>query len=185
MTATLTPTPIGVELRADTAAGEAMVAAAEAFAAEFADAALAHDRGATFASDHLARLGAAGFLVAPIPATFGGGGVTSVHDLLIAMSRLARGDAATAIGVNMHFSVLGNIVRTWQRATARGATADADATASFLEVIAAADIVFAAAVSEPSPQDLTRPATTATRVDGGWRVDGRKIFATMRRMPRC
>jgi alkylation response protein AidB-like acyl-CoA dehydrogenase len=179
MTATLATPVAGIELQADTPAGQAMVAAAAVFAAEFADAALANDHDATFASDHLARLGEAGFLVAPIPARFGGGGVTSAHDLLIAMSRLARGDVATAIGVNMHFSVLGNIVRTWHRAAARGATAEADATASFLEVIAAADIVFAAAVSEPSPQDLTRPATTATRVEGGWRIDGRKIFATM------
>jgi alkylation response protein AidB-like acyl-CoA dehydrogenase len=43
----------------------------------------------------------------------------------------------------------------------------------------AADVVFAAAVSEPSPQDLTRPSTTARRVEGGWVVNGRKAFATM------
>jgi hypothetical protein len=30
--------------------------------------------------------------------------VTSVHDLLVACSRLARGDASLAIGVNMHFA---------------------------------------------------------------------------------
>ena len=48
-----------------------------------------------------------------------------------------------------------------------------------LQLISAADVVFATAVSEPSPQDLTHPKTTAVRVEGGWRIDGRKIFATM------
>ena len=39
--------------------------------------------------------------------------------------------------------------------------------------------MFAAAASEPSPQDLTRPSTTATRVGDGWAINGRKAFATM------
>jgi alkylation response protein AidB-like acyl-CoA dehydrogenase len=37
--------------------------------------------------------------------------------------------------------------------------------------------VIATAISEPG-QDLTRPATTATRTDDGWRIDGRKVFCT-------
>jgi alkylation response protein AidB-like acyl-CoA dehydrogenase len=36
----------------------------------------------------------------------------------------------------------------------------------------------AAAVSERN-QDLTRPATTATRTEFGWRIDGSKVFCTM------
>jgi hypothetical protein len=32
----------------------------------------------------------------------GGLGVTSVHDVLVASSRLARGDASLSLGVNMH-----------------------------------------------------------------------------------
>ena len=40
--------------------------------------------------------------------------------------------------------------------------------------------MFAAAVSEPGgDQDLTRPATVATRAADGWVVDGRKSFVTM------
>ena len=130
-------------------------------------------------SEHLDRLRGEGFLRAPIPSAFGGGGVDSIHDVLVAMSRLARGDAATSIGVNMHFAVLLNVVRRWRIAIARGATGQADALRGMLQMVTAADVVFATAVSEPSPQDLTRPSTTAVRVEGGWRIDGRKIFATM------
>ena len=45
--------------------------------------------------------------------------------------------------------------------------------------IADADVVLAAAISEPAGQDLSRPATTAVRVDDGWVVKGTKRFATM------
>ncbi len=169
--------PIG-ELRAVTDAGARMVEQAERFAGEFADGALAHDRAGTFAADHLARLRAEGFTVAPVPGELGGGDVASVHDVLVAMSRLARGDASTAIGVNMHFAVLLNVVRRWRIAVASGSP-HAGAVADALRFVVAGDVVFATAVSEPSPQDLTRPKTTARRVDGGWRIDGRKVFATM------
>src|SRR3712207_6705394 len=127
MTATTsTSSTTSPELGAVTAAGAALVSAAERFAAEFADGALAHDRDATFATGHLEKLRADRFLVAPIPAELGGGDVRSVHDVLVASSRLARGDAATTIGVNMHFAVVLNLVRQWEVARARGDGRGAD-----------------------------------------------------------
>ncbi len=168
---TMTSTQSGA-LGADTAAGVEMIAAANRFAEEFAAGAIAHDRDASFAVEHLEKLRADRFLVAPVPSEFGGGGVTSVHDVLVASSRLAQGDPATAIGVNMHFAVLINIVRSWRVAVARGEERKAAAIADGLRGIVADDVVFAAAASEPGPQDLTRPSTTATRVGGGWAVNG-------------
>jgi alkylation response protein AidB-like acyl-CoA dehydrogenase len=156
-----------------------MVLVAERFADEFADGALAHDRDGTFAVEHLDKLRADRFLVAPIPAELGGGGVESVHDVLVATARLAGGDPSTAIGVNMHFAVVLNLVRAWRIALSRGAGGQASGLARMLRGIVADDVVFASAVSEPSPQDLTRPRTTARRHGDGWVVDGRKAFATM------
>ena len=167
------------ELRADTGAGADMVAAAEGFAGDFAAGAIAHDRDGTFAVEHLEKLRADRFLVAPIPSVLGGGGVSSIHDVLVACSRLARADPATTIGVNMHLAVVINIVRTWRAAARRGEQRKAGALGELLGGVVAADVVFAAAASERSPQDLTRPATTASRVDGGWAISGHKVFATM------
>ncbi len=167
------------ELGADTEAGAEMVAAATSFAEDFAAGAIAHDRDGTFAVEHLEKLRADRFLVAAIPAPLGGCGVTSVHDVLVACSRLARGDPATTIGVNMHFAVVVNTVRSWRIAVARGDERKAASISDGLRFVAAADVVFAAAASEPSPQDLTRPSTTATRVGDGWAINGRKMFATM------
>jgi alkylation response protein AidB-like acyl-CoA dehydrogenase len=169
----------GAELQATTDTGAAMVADAERYAEQFAAGALERDRDGTFAIEHLAALRDGRFLVAPIPIEFGGGGVTSAHDVLVAMSRLARGDAATTIGVNMHLAAMLNLVRQWQVAVVREQPARASATAGVLRGIAGADIVLAAAISEPAGQDLSRPATTATRADDGWAVSGTKRFATM------
>jgi alkylation response protein AidB-like acyl-CoA dehydrogenase len=167
------------QLTATTPAGAGMVAAASRFATEFAAGALDGDRDGTFAVEHLDKLRADGYLIAPIPTQFGGGGVHSIHDILVASSRLAAGDPATAIGVNMHLSIVVGIVRSWRVAAERWDERTVEAIAARLRRIVVDDVVFAAAASEPSPQDLTRPATTATRSVGGWVINGRKVFATM------
>jgi L-evernosamine nitrososynthase len=61
---------------------------------------------------------------------------------------------------------------------AAGRERSAEALGDAMREIAEKRSVFAAAISEPQ-QDLTRPATEATRTGEGWRIDGRKIFCTM------
>jgi alkylation response protein AidB-like acyl-CoA dehydrogenase len=108
----------------------------------------------------------------------GGLDATSVHDVLVAQSRLARGDASLAIGVNMHFAYLLNVVRRRLMAIAAGDERRVRILNESLGEIAENGVVFAAAGSEAG-QDLTRPATTAARTETGWIVSGRKIFCTM------
>jgi alkylation response protein AidB-like acyl-CoA dehydrogenase len=98
--------------------------------------------------------------------------------VLVASSRLARGDAALTLGVNMHLAYVTNVVRRWQLALAAGDERRTSALAGSLEEIARDGVVLAAAISEPA-QDLTRPATRAIRTDDGWIVSGRKLFCTM------
>src|SRR6185312_4649782 len=99
-----------------------------------------HDRDGTYPFEAIDALKAAGYFAAPVPVELGGLGVTSAHDLVVASSRLARGDVAIAAG---------------QDRRARG-------FASSLEQIARNEVVLAAAISERG-QDLTRPTTRATR----------------------
>jgi alkylation response protein AidB-like acyl-CoA dehydrogenase len=166
------------ELTARTGPGKRLVALAETLAAELARNAGSHDREGTFPFESFAAVKESGYFAGPIPGELGGLGATSVHDVLVASSRLARGDAALALGVNMHYAYLMNVVRRWQIAVASGNQRHADAFGGTLQQIARERTVFAAAGSEPG-QDLTRPATTATRVEGGWVVSGRKVFCTM------
>jgi alkylation response protein AidB-like acyl-CoA dehydrogenase len=167
-----------LELTANTDAGARLVRLAETLAQELARRAPEHDRAASFPHASIDALKRAGYFTAPIPTEFGGLGVTTVHDVIVASSRLARGDASVAIGVNMHLVVLLNMVRRWQAAAAAGDERRARAFRSSLEAIARDGVIMATAISEPG-QDLTRPSTTATRTESGWRIEGRKIFCTM------
>jgi L-evernosamine nitrososynthase len=167
-----------IELAARTDAGARLVAAAEELSEELSAHAAQHDRDGTYPFEAIAALKAAGFFTAPVPAELGGLGVASAHDLVVASSRLARGDASVAIGVNMHLVAVLNMERRRQAAVAEGTERRAHAFAASLAEIAREGMVLAAAISERG-QDLTRPATVATRTASGWRIDGRKWFCTM------
>jgi alkylation response protein AidB-like acyl-CoA dehydrogenase len=98
--------------------------------------------------------------------------------VLVASSRLARGDAALTLGVNMHLVFVLNVVRLWQMSKAAGDERRAGAFGATMEKVAREGTIFTSAISEPR-QDLTRPATTARRTETGWILSGRKIFSTM------
>jgi alkylation response protein AidB-like acyl-CoA dehydrogenase len=166
------------ELKAKTERGALLVALAERLAADFATRASAHDREGSYPHEDIDALRDAGYFAAPIPEKLGGLGVSSVHDVLVASSRLARGDASIAIGVNMHLTALLQILRRWQLAVASGNSRREAAFGASMEVIARDGIVMAAAISERS-QNLTRPGTVAVRTESGWRIDGGKVFCTM------
>ena len=167
-----------IELKAHTEPGARLLTIAEQLSEELAARAAEHDRDGTYPFEAIDALKAAGYFAAPVPVELGGLGVSSAHDLVVASSRLARGDASVTIGVNMHLVAVQNMERRRQVAIAAGAERRARAFASSLEQIARDGVVMAAAISERG-QDLTRPGTLATRTASGWRIDGRKMFATM------
>ena len=167
-----------MELTARTPAGADLVALAERLAEDLASRAAVHDRDGTYPHESIRSLRDAGYLVAPVPTELGGLGVSSVHDLVVASGRLARGDASVAIGVNMHLIAVMALVRRMQVAVAAGKARRAEAFAASLRAIVRERSVIAAAQSERG-QDLTRPATRAERTAGGWRIDGHKVFCTM------
>ena len=167
-----------IELTAHTDTGARLVSIAEELSERLAARAAEHDRDRTYPFEAIDALKAAGYFAAPVPVELGGLGVSSAHDLVVASSRLARGDASVAIGVNMHLVAVQNMERRRQVAVAAGHERRARGFAASLEQIAREGVVLAAAISETG-QDLTRPGTVATRTDSGWRIDGRKIFCTM------
>ena len=123
----------------------------------------------------------------PVPAELGGLGVSSVHDVVVASGRLARGDASVAIGVNMHLVVVLSAGAPLVDGARRRATrARERAFAASLRTIAAGDVVIAAAMSEPG-QDLTRPATRAVRTPrtAGGSTATRSSARCRRRRRRC
>src|SRR6187200_559814 len=137
--------PMPIELTAHTNAGRRLVAIADALSEGLADRAAEHDRDGTYPFEAIDALKAARYFAAPIPVELGGLGVASAHDLVVASSRLARGDASVAIGVNMHLVAVLNMERRREVAVAGGAERRARAFSTSLERIAADGIVLAAA----------------------------------------
>ena len=126
------------ELQALTEPGRRYVALAESHVAELAAGADLHDRAGSFPTEHLESLQNSGFMAACAPRELGGFGVASVHDFMVAMSRLGRGDGSTAIAVSMHsFSVL--------------LTARVDALADLLTSVVRKEAVICALGTEPGP----------------------------------
>src|SRR5204863_1446542 len=114
------PEGMTMELTARTSAGAALVALAERLAADLAGRSAEHDRDGSYPHPSIGSLREARYFTAPIPAELGGLGVSSVHDLVVASGRLARGDASVAIGVNMHLVAVMAMVRRWRMARAAG-----------------------------------------------------------------
>ena len=108
------------ELTPLTAPGERLVALAAQHAADFAPSAAQHDRDGSFPFEHSEALRQSGVLAACVPPEFGGLGVESLHDYVLGINRLGRGDGATAIAANMHIFQPWRLTRLWRTTTAAG-----------------------------------------------------------------
>ncbi|TPG49517.1 acyl-CoA dehydrogenase [Roseomonas nepalensis] len=138
----------------------------------FAEGAAAHDRDASFPHENIAALREAGLLGATVPPEFGGPG----RDLPWAASlvgAVAEGCPATALVLAMQL--------IQHRGLARNGAVPRALRARIAEGAVARGEVINALRVEPelgTPARGGLPATTARRVDGGWRLDGRKIYST-------
>ena len=138
-----------------------------------------HDRDGSYPFEAIDALKAAGYFAAPVPVELGGLGVSSAHDLVVASSRLARGDASVAIGVNMHLVAVLNMERRRQVAVAAGATSAAPAASPRRSSRSPATASCWPPRSASAARTSRGRARRATRTASGWRIDGRKMFCTM------
>jgi alkylation response protein AidB-like acyl-CoA dehydrogenase len=158
--------------------GRRFAVLAEQHAADFATRADAHDRDGSFPFENIAALQQSGAMAACVPEELGGLGVRSVHDYMLGMSRLGRGDGSTAIAANMHIFRPWRMMRLWEAAKAAGDAEYAAGLERRLRRIGAGKLLMCACVSEAGT-DILHPQLDATKTDGGWLLNGRKIFATM------
>ena len=142
-------------------------------AADFATRSAAHDREASHPIENYDRLREEGFLALTIGKEWGGLGA-SLLDHTIAYETLAQGCPSTALAFNMHASVVMPLLQS------------AEVSHQTKQRIAALVVqerkLIAGNFSEPVTTSLVgeRPLKTrASRVDGGYRVSGRKMFASM------
>ncbi len=113
-------------------------------------------------------LGAQGWLGMTLPTEYGGGGRSAVDRLIVVEELLAAGAP-----VGWHW------VADRQSGPNIAANGTEEQKRWFLPRIARGELCFAIGMSEPdSGSDLASVRTRATPADGGWLVNGRKIWTT-------
>ncbi len=144
---------------------------AATLADEFAQRAARYDEEEAFPYENYARLRESGYSIMTIPEELGGLGASMLQRIK-AQERLAQGCGATALAINMHLNAIGLLIDFWRKFK------DPKIEAK-LRQIAAGRLICGGSASEPdNAVPILRPRATARRVDGGWLVNGRKIFGT-------
>jgi alkylation response protein AidB-like acyl-CoA dehydrogenase len=142
-------------------------------AADFATRSAEHDRDASHPTENYDRLRAEGFLHLTVPKQWGGSG----YDFLghtIAYEALGRGCPSTALAFNMHASVIMPILESDE--------VDIEAKQRIADLVVRKGKMIGGNFSEPGHTSLIgeRPLSVRARpVDGGYRITGRKMFASM------
>ena len=131
----------------------------------FAERAARADEGDLFVAENFGELKAHGLVAAGVPKELGGGGA-SHGELADMLRQLGHYCGSTALAFSMHTHQVATAVWRWrhQKAPVDG----------LLKRVAAENIV----ILSSGGSDWLQGSGTATRVDGGFRINGRKIFAS-------
>jgi alkylation response protein AidB-like acyl-CoA dehydrogenase len=166
----------------DAKARHLVALAAELGAQKFAPRAARHDRDASFPTENYADLRAAGFLGLCVPERYGGLGA-DYRTYCLVSAELGRHCGATALTFNMHVSTAlwtGRLADDLKMTPAQRATHETRRAAHYRRIVEDGAI-FAQPFSEGGAAAAGKApfGTTATKVDGGYVINGRKIFASL------
>jgi alkylation response protein AidB-like acyl-CoA dehydrogenase len=141
------------------------VRVAQELGPRFAMEAARHDEADAFVAQNFSQLKSAGVFAAGIPRELGGGGA-SYAELCAMLRTLGRHCGSTALALSMHTHAVATMVWRWRR--------DPKPVQDLLHRLSKDQLVLA--VSGAS--DWVNSSGTAERVEGGWRVNGRKSFVS-------
>ncbi|MEY2468781.1 MAG: hypothetical protein QOF21_1479 [Actinomycetota bacterium] len=144
---------------------DTLVERAATVGAAIAGHAARHDAEATFVQEGLDALRDAGLLAIAVPVELGGAGA-QIRDVAAVQRELAHHCGSTALATSMHQHVVAFTAWRYRRGLP-----GAEAT---LRRVAEEGIVLVST----GGGDFTRPKGEATKVEGGYRVSGRKRFAS-------
>ncbi|GAP53273.1 acyl-CoA dehydrogenase family protein [Streptomyces azureus] len=147
-----------------------LVAMAEDLAAAFRERAAEYDRNAEFPHLNINELREAGYLRLTVPRELGGLG-GDLGDMAATQERLATGCASTALTVNMHLSMAGQMARVWR-------TTGDERARRMLADIADGRVILMGATAEPGHALVRSTGAKARKVEGGYLVTGEKTFGT-------
>jgi alkylation response protein AidB-like acyl-CoA dehydrogenase len=140
-------------------------ARADRIAGEIAEAAARHDADDSFVSEGYQRLKEEGFFKAFVPAELGGAGA-EYAEICAAIRRIAASCGATALAFSMHSHLVAAAAWRWRHQNAP--------TDGLLKRVAAEDLILVSS----GGSDWLKSAGIATKTEGGYLIDARKIFSS-------
>jgi butyryl-CoA dehydrogenase len=144
-------------------------------AREFADEVIAprvrdNDRAQRFDADLARRLGEMGYLGAPVAEEHGGRGLDHVSYALI-VEQIGRADSAMRTVVSVQTSLVCGSIERWGTDEQRR---------RWLPGLCSGELFGCFGLTEPdSGSDAASMRTRAERVEGGWRIDGQKMWISL------
>ena len=159
------PTEPPTDDRADDRAVDRFVPLAAEIGRAVAPHAARHDREGTFVEEAYAVLRRSGYLALAVPTELGGLGAT-IAQVAAAQAELARHCASTALASAMHLHV--TLFGAWRHRR------DMPGAERMLRRVVDEGLV----VVSTGGNDWMEPNGTAVKVEGGWIVSGRKVFAS-------
>lgn len=132
---------------------------------DIAEAATHHDREESFVREGFGALRAAGFFRALVPAELGGGGA-DYREICMAIRRLANHCGATALAFSMHSHLVAVPAWRWRHEKAP--------VEGLLRRVAQEDLVLISS----GGSDWLPGSGQAVKVEGGYRIHAKKIFAS-------
>jgi acyl-CoA dehydrogenase len=138
---------------------------ADRIATEIGPRAAQHDADDSFVAECFQRLKSDGFFKMHVPAELGGHGA-SYAELCAVIRRLAAGCGSTGLAFSMHSHIVA--VAAWRWRTEKAPTD------GLLKRVAAENLICISS----GGSDWLKSAGVATKVDGGFRIKARKIFAS-------
>ncbi len=148
---------------------------AAAHADDFATRAARYDADNSFPFENFEAMKGSGYTSMPIPEQLGGGGA-DLMDICIAQERLARGDGASALAVNMHLGLPWMITELHKTGN--------ESVGGLLENIATNRLISCGSFTDPQVDSykgisgLGYTTVKAVKENGGFRINGRHAFGT-------
>jgi alkylation response protein AidB-like acyl-CoA dehydrogenase len=158
-----------------------MVAVIAALGPKFEERSFIVDRTATFPFENFADLRDAGFLALCVPTKYGGLGA-SYADYIRVSEEIGRHCGSTALTFNMHNATMlwaGEVSDLLEMTDEQRSDHERRRTEMFRGVVEDGEIHSQPFSEGVNPGALAGVGTIATPVEGGWRVTGRKIFASL------
>jgi len=132
---------------------------------DFETRAAEHDRDDSFVAENYAVLREQGAFAAGVPSELGGGGATH-RELCQMVGALARSCGSTGLAFSMHTHLVGAMAYSWR--------AGNKAPEGILKRVAAENLILVSS----GGSDWLMGSGTLEKVEGGYRMSGRKIFGS-------